>query len=434
MLTEAKNNFFATRDGYDFNGWKATTGGSVITNASGVLNANWTNAGNSTLIADWTARRMTVTLNAGEGEFGSGTGTKTQTVYIQFDSRDVYDASTSGNKLTTFPTPVRADYDFVGYKTDSTRVVVSQGENWVLNDDWDVDYLNVNELTAEWSAHKYVITFNANEGTFSNTGVLTGDNTRYGQNLYVDQNFSLATASGYVSRDGYTLTGWKLGTTSTVYETDFVANANSAEIQAIKTAQTLTAVWEANDYTITYTASATATANGAKVPSPLDYNIETAVSLASAENVTAPTGYTFGGWKVLEVTFAAGESPTKTTGGWTIGTIYQGSQEAGLFGNVKMEAVFNPITYTIVFNGNGSTSGSTASVEVTYDDASVNLTKNGFARTGYTFAGWATSQGATTAQYTDGQSVTANQLEGFADSGNKITLYAVWNANIITVN
>lgn len=78
-------------------------------------------------------------------------------------------------------------------------------------------------------------------------------------------------------------------------------------------------------------------------------------------------------------------------------------------------------TYTITYNGNGATGGSTANSSHTYNTAKA-LTPNGYTRTGYKFAGWSTSKTATSATYSDKQSVsnltTAN--------GGTVTLYAVW--------
>jgi uncharacterized repeat protein (TIGR02543 family) len=63
----------------------------------------------------------------------------------------------------------------------------------------------------------------------------------------------------------------------------------------------------------------------------------------------------------------------------------------------------------------------------TYDTAQ-NLTANGFTRTGYDFAGWATSAGGTAA-YTNGQSVSNLTVTG----GATVTLYAKWTAHAYTI-
>ena len=87
---------------------------------------------------------------------------------------------------------------------------------------------------------------------------------------------------------------------------------------------------------------------------------------------------------------------------------------------IKIDAV--PNTYTVEFNGNGSTSGSMAAQNMTYD-AAANLTANAFVRTGYNFAGWSTTQDGTS-EYPDGASV--KNLT--AENGKTIPLYAVWTA------
>jgi uncharacterized repeat protein (TIGR02543 family) len=81
----------------------------------------------------------------------------------------------------------------------------------------------------------------------------------------------------------------------------------------------------------------------------------------------------------------------------------------------------NTVDYTVAFNGNGSSGGATASEDMPLGAAPA-LTKNGFTRVGYQFAGWATSAAGPIA-YTDGQAV-ANLS---TTSGATVTLYAVWN-------
>jgi uncharacterized repeat protein (TIGR02543 family) len=77
--------------------------------------------------------------------------------------------------------------------------------------------------------------------------------------------------------------------------------------------------------------------------------------------------------------------------------------------------------YTVTFNTNGGTGGSTASQTRNYNTSAA-LTTNGFTYTGYTFAGWATSAGGAVV-YANGASymITTNA-----------TLYAKWTANSCT--
>ena len=76
-------------------------------------------------------------------------------------------------------------------------------------------------------------------------------------------------------------------------------------------------------------------------------------------------------------------------------------------------------SFTITYNGNGATGGSTASTTVNAG-SSVALRSNGFTRTGYSFSGWATSASGNKV-YSNGQTITP--------TGN-MTLYAVWVDNI----
>jgi uncharacterized repeat protein (TIGR02543 family) len=74
-------------------------------------------------------------------------------------------------------------------------------------------------------------------------------------------------------------------------------------------------------------------------------------------------------------------------------------------------------SYTITFNGNGSTGGSTATQTIA-SGANVALTTNGFTKTGYTFDGWNTAADGSGTSYANG----ANYTMGTAN----VTLYAHW--------
>lgn len=87
-----------------------------------------------------------------------------------------------------------------------------------------------------------------------------------------------------------------------------------------------------------------------------------------------------------------------------------------------------PIEYTVIYNGNGSSSGSTASSSHIYNQ-SKNLTKNGFKRTGYVFSGWAETRTGSK-KYSDNESViNLSTLNNAA-----VTLYAVWQREKYTVS
>ena len=87
-------------------------------------------------------------------------------------------------------------------------------------------------------------------------------------------------------------------------------------------------------------------------------------------------------------------------------------------------------TYTVAFDANttDTVTGTMTPQGFAYGDPAVALSKNQFARTGYTFTGWATTPtGAVT--YTDGQEV--KDLTNVDNT--TVTLYAVWQKNTYTI-
>jgi len=160
---------------------------------------------------------------------------------------------------------------------------------------------------------------------------------------------------------------------------------------------------------------------------------------SSMPSASAPskTGYTFGGYY------------TGTNGS---GTQYYSSSMSSarywdLTGNPTLYAKWAPYTYTVSYNGNGNTGGSTTSSNHTYD-AAKNLTTNGFTRaytinynyngngqsngTGtatYTFKNWNTASGGIGTSYSNGQSVTNLATT----NGGTVNLYALWNSGSVTL-
>ena len=90
--------------------------------------------------------------------------------------------------------------------------------------------------------------------------------------------------------------------------------------------------------------------------------------------------------------------------------------------DLTVYAQWEPITYTIVFNGNADgVTGSMSSMDMTYDVAK-NLNANGFVLAGYRFIGWSTAA--------DGEAAYGNNasVENLTDvNGATVTLYAQWD-------
>ena len=190
------------------------------------------------------------------------------------------------------------------------------------------------------------------------------------------------------TKNGYTFNGW---TGEGINGSTFTMGSSNV---------TISASWNVINYTITYNL------NGGSGNNPSSYNIDT--TTFTLANPTK-TGYTFNGW-----TGSNGSSPQTSV------TISKGSQ-----GDKTYTANWTAVTYTITYNCNGG-SGSTASSSHTYDVAK-NLSSNGCYKITdgtsgmvYYMAGWSTSSSASTATYTDKQSVSG------VGSGTNVTLYAVW--------
>ena len=83
--------------------------------------------------------------------------------------------------------------------------------------------------------------------------------------------------------------------------------------------------------------------------------------------------------------------------------------------------IYTEQRYSITYNGNGNTGGSTSTTYYRYGSGTI--ANCGYTRTGYNFAGWATSSSGGVV-YDYGDTVRNSYL----------TLYAVWTPKVITVN
>ena len=160
-------------------------------------------------------------------------------------------------------------------------------------------------------------------------------------------------------------------------------------------------------YTVTYSRVPTAAANAPTTdPSISSGDYVLANTSVTFNAKAANTGYTWKGWysnnsgtgEALSTNLAYTRSITANT------TIY---------------AVYTANTYTVKFDANGG-SGTMSDQNFTYG-TSQNLTANNFTRTGYTFAGWATSANGNKV-YDDIQSVSNLSTT----NGATVTLYAKW--------
>ncbi|MCL2637247.1 MAG: InlB B-repeat-containing protein, partial [Oscillospiraceae bacterium] len=393
-----------TRTGYTFQGYfSAVNGGGTRyfnANGTGARTCNFT--ANITLYAHWTANTNTIFFDRQGGTGGSANLTA------------VYDSV-----LPALTRPTRTGYTFEGYFESANGggmmwynrdgAVSPAGRVWIRTADLT--------LHAHWSPNTYNVTLDTNGGVGGSTGFsIVYDSA-------VKTGYSAPTRTGYVF-GGY-WTGAD-GTGSQVISVDGTLQASvtnytgAGGIWQRTAATTLYARWIPNTYTITLNrhggtgGSGNATVNFGAVP---------AITLPSRP------GYTFAGYWTAEdssgvlIIAANGTMQANVSGFTGVGGVWQRD------GNATFHARWTANTYTISFNGNGSTSGTMLNQGFTYDQAQL-LADNQFTRTGYTFGNWNTAQNGTGTVYVNRQSV--NNLS--TTNNATIQLFAQWTANTTLIS
>ncbi len=142
------------------------------------------------------------------------------------------------------------------------------------------------------------------------------------------------------------------------------------------------------------------------------------------DKVPSRTGYTYKGY------YAIKDNGSEVQVIDSNGKIISNEETIKLFDSPNtLKLKLEPNKYTIVYNGNGATSGSMASTSMSYGTAQT-LRKNTFVRDGYSFLGWNTQANGTGIAYSD--EVVVNNLTT-ANEGT-VTLYAQWKINKIYCN
>lgn len=402
-----------TKTGNSFVKWntKANGSGTNYTNKQSVKNLTSTQGATVNLYAQWDPYDLKVYYNANGGSIDS---TKyylsSKNVYKESDSTRYYQTwtynSTKADGLVNASTfgLHKTGYRFTKWGTSTTGgTLFDQNDATVKPTDLNSSIKTgdcTRTLYAQWTPNTYTIKFNGNGST-------SGSTAQMSMTYDVAKNL---TANGF-TKSGYHFSGWNTkadGTGTSYYNKQSVKNLTATHGATI----TLYAQWDTNSYTIAFNGNG----NTGGTTSSMTMKFDVAKNLN--KNGYTRTGYTFSKWN------------TKSDGS---GTNYTNQQlvknlttvNGGIF---YLYAQWTPNTYTIKFNGNGATSGSTASMSMTYDVAK-NLTANGFKKTGYIFDGWNTNSSGTGTNYTDKQSV--KNLT--STNGGTVTLYAKWKPITYTI-
>ena len=353
------------RLGYKFDGW--FTSGSGGTKYSEGNTINFGSA--TTLYAQWTAVNYTLTLNLNGGSLGGASTTINGII----------------GSVKSITSPTRTGYTFASWTLTSGDGTIS-GNSFTFK-------ASDATLTATWTANEYKLLFNKNDSsaTWENISGFTAEGSNYYLMVTYDKPIgSMPT----VKKSGYNFAGWFNASSGGTQYTENTLWTTAGSV-------TLYAQYTYNSYTLTIDKN-----NGEGLLS---------VTKGYGETYTLPsvskTGYTFSKWE-------------KTSGAGTLsGAIFTMGE-----GNATITAYWTKNKYTVTYEGNGATGGSTAQSTFEYDTQST-LRPNGFVRTGYQFGGWNTRADGQGTSYTDGHLV----LNWTTTNGASFTLYAMWESIRYTV-
>lgn len=259
---------------------------------------------------------------------------------------------------------------------------------------------NISWTPKEGTDESYTVTFNANggEGEMKSQTLKSGDSLPKCSYLYSDHTFKgwAESAVGDVKyNDGDSITLTKDTTLYAVWE------VKGADPKDPSESKTITISFNAN--------------GGSGSMSSMD--------VSAGENVYLPSckftrmGRVFWGWAKVKSDADAGKAD------------YADGAAVSLSETITLYAVWGENGYQVLFDKNDpAATGSMGSMSLSYSEKA-NLPPVGFQKTGYTFAGWATTPDGNWL-YRDSQEV-SRLVE--SDGSSTLTLYAVWTANSYSV-
>ena len=408
-----------TKVGEKFVGWFDQKDGG---NRIGGAGDSYTPKENVTLYAHWESNNYTLTINPNGGTYNNVSSNTTLT--------GAYDSSVTIENPVA-PKGYTVTFDGNGGSTPEAITTTNTFSNWKVEGPGRLDGMTY--------------TFGAGDGT------LTAN--------YQGGEITLPEAV----REGYKFEGWFTEPTGGT----LIGNLGSKYTPSKD--ETIYAHWTINSYTLTVNPNG-GTWNGKTENSTITQNFGSVVDIPDP---TPPNGYTItfdgdggnapdpitatkifvdwtkdGAGELNQKVYTFGEGDATLTANYEDGVIVLPSankegyelngwiNEAGDFvgkpgdeyKTVKDETLtpqWVPNTYTVAFDGN-SASGNMTSIEMTYG-VEKNLPNNVFTKVGYTFIGWNIDRNATSAQYTDGQSV----INLTTENGATVTLYAIWKKDIV---
>lgn len=415
------------KTGYNFLGW-VEKGANNTPNKNVVIPVGST--GDKTFVAKWEIKKFKVNVNGildGGTEQETTKGMGTFDVYVNGDllqnKHDWYDYVDNA-------TPYGTQIEIKNIKAETGKTYVKSSQSLKFTVTGNV------KITLYFKTNEYTYRFNANGGT----GSIADIKAKHGTSVKIP--------TSTFKKDYHTQTNWNTaaGGTGTSYKLEDTISGYSGKDGDVVT---LYAQWRKNKVQISLHANGSKMGASAGSYFSLDaqsfvarggtraiYEGEYGGYVKDSTNSLPDIQYTGNLW--LERTgyhYNPNESwNTKSDGS---GKSY--SENGGILAkdfadlkdsdkSVTLYANWKPNNYKVRYNGNGATSGTMTDSSHVYDTVN-SLTKNAYARTGYTFTGWNTKADGKGTAYVDGDSV--KNLTASKDG--VVTLYAQWKANRYTL-
>ncbi len=285
-------------------------------------------------------------------------------------------AGLTGETLTlSSTTPTRTGYTFNGWNT----AVGGGGTPYAAGGSLTLSTVDV-ILYAQWTPIQYTISYNLNGGSGTAPASV---NVNYAATATV--------TSTVPTRTGFWFNGWN--TAANGSGSAYASNGTFTMLGDV----TLFAQWVADEFELAYNAN-----GGVGAP---DAIVTTVGNVSLSSQVPTRTGYSFAAWH---------DNPGGS------GTAYASGATFNVTGDSIVYAKWTAIDYTITYNNNGATGGSTPAQQTGLNYlSSVTVNSSDIpTRTNFVFGGWSTASNGTGTVYAPGGT--------FLMPASNLTLYAVW--------
>ena len=394
MIDKVKGNYLdldsrvAKRDGYYFEGWYTDpVGGIKISGSQKITKA-------VTYYAHWTAMvsvsSCDINITSSSYNYTGGSIKPEPTVTCsgkKITKGTDYNVSYSNNiKVGTATITITGKGKYTGRKVKTFKIVKTSKKT---------PEPATPATPATTTKKTYTVTY-CNDSKCSKKKTVTAT---YGQVFNV-------LAYNTFTKTGYTNIKWteKSSNGKKTYWT--IENTNNKKWKWDRTSNvTLYATWQAHTYSIVFEKN-NKTATGAMTDQKIKYGVKTAIT---------KNKYKYKGYKFVKWNTKADGSGKSYTNGQKVSNLSSKNGD-----KIKLYAQWEPVKYTIKFNGNGG-KGSMNNITKVYTKDEV-APANKFTRNGYVFTSWNTKRNGKGKTINEGQSI--GNLS--AVDGSTHTLYAQW--------